>query len=321
MTDARPPDPLSHPHRDKAPLPSLIAVIATGGTIASQQNADGSSTPKLDGQTLLARLGDLPPVRLRPVDLFARDSSTLTLADMQAISDAVGHELADPEVAGVVVLHGTDSMEETALLIALQHPGGPVVLTGAQFTDDHAQADGPMNMAGAIRAVLDGPNGVRLAFGGRLLPAWGLVKHATDSADAFRLASGAAEPKLRLAAPVGDVRVDVVAVHPGCDATHIDASLAAGAQGIVLAALGSGNATSAVVDGVSRCRAAGVPVVLSSRVPTGRLAASYGGGGGGHDLVRAGAVLSTVLRPGQARVLLAALIAAGQVDRAQAVFS
>jgi L-asparaginase len=296
----------------------LVAVIATGGTIASQQNADGSSTPSLNGQALLSRLGDLPPVRLKPVDLFARDSSTLTLADMQAASDAVGAELARG-AAGVVVLHGTDAMEETALLLALQHPGAPVVLTGAQFTDDHPQADGPANMAAAIRAVLDG-GGVRLAFGGRLLPAWGLVKCATDSADAFRLASDAVAPDLMLTASVGGVRVDVVAIHPGADATHIDASLAAGAQGIVLAALGSGNATPAIAGGVARCAAAGVPVVVSSRVPGGRLAASYGGGGGGHDLVRAGAVLSAVLRPGQARVLLAALIAAGQVDRAGAFF-
>ncbi|WP_295047634.1 asparaginase domain-containing protein, partial [uncultured Paracoccus sp.] len=55
-----------------------VSVIATGGTIASRQNPDGSSTPGLDGQALLSRLGDLPPVTLRPVDLFARDSSTLT---------------------------------------------------------------------------------------------------------------------------------------------------------------------------------------------------------------------------------------------------
>lgn len=298
--------------------PPLVAVIATGGTIASRQNADGSSSPGLDGQALLARLGDLPPVRLRVADLFARDSSTLTLADMQAISDAVGAELADG-AAGVVVLHGTDAMEETALLLDLQHGDAPVVLTGAQFTDDHPQADGPANMTAAIRAVQVG-RGVRLAFGGRLLPAWGLVKYASDSADAFRLAADARAPGIRLTAPVGAVRVDVVAIHPGADATHVEASLAAGAQGIVLAALGSGNASPAIRDAVARAHAARVAVVLSSRVPTGRLAASYGGGGGGHDLVRAGAVLSAVLRPGQARVLLAALIAAGQVDRAKALF-
>ena len=299
----------------------LLSIIATGGTIASRAGADGSSTPSLDGQALLARLDGPPPVRLRAIDLMARDSATLTLADMQAISDAAGAELADPCVAGVVVLHGTDSMEETALLLALQHGPAVVVLTGAQFTDDHPRADGPANMAAAIRAALDGPgDGVRVAFGGRLLPAWGLVKYATDSADAFRRAADAPMPPIRLGAAVDRVRVDVVAVHPGADATHLEASLAAGAQGIVLAALGSGNATPAVVRAVARAHAAGVPVVVSSRVPLGRLAASYGGGGGGHDLVAAGAILSPVLRPGQARVLLAALIAAGQVDRAGALF-
>ena len=106
----------------------------------------------------------------------------------------------------------------------------------------------------------------------------------------------------------------------GADALHLDASLAAGARGIVLAALGSGNATAEMVRAVARCRSAGVPVVLSSRVPKGRLAASYGGGGGGHDLVSAGAILSTVLRPGQARILLAALLAAGRIEDAARLF-
>lgn len=298
----------------------LLSVIATGGTIASRAAPDGSSTPSLGGQALLARLDAPPPVRLRAVDLMARDSATLTLADMQAVSDAVGAQLADPQVAGVVVLHGTDSLEETALLLALQHGAAPVMLTGAQFTDDHPRADGPANLGAAIRAVLDGPLGVRVAFGGRLLPAWGLVKHATDRADAFRLATEAPMPPVRLAAPVDRVRVDVVAIHPGADATHVDASLAASAQGIVLAALGSGNATAGIVAAVARCRNRGVPVVVSSRVPTGRLAASYGGGGGGHDLVAAGAILSPVLRPGQARVLLAALLAARRTDEAARLF-
>ena len=289
--------------------PPMIAVITTGGTIASQQNADGSSTPSLDGQALLSRLGDLPPVRLRVADLMARDSSTLTLADMQAISDASGAELAGG-AAGVVILHGTDAMEETALLLALQHPGAPVVLTGAQFTDDHPQADGPANIAAAIRAVLEG-GGVRLAFGGRLLPVWGLYKAASDRADAFRLAMPGDHPVPHLPASLGPQRVDLVAIHPGADALHLDASLTAGAQGIVLVALGSGNASAPVAEAVARAHAAGVPVVVSSRVPEGVLTPAYGGGGGGHDLMRAGAIHARILRPGQARILLAALIANG----------
>lgn len=79
----------------------------------------------------------------------------------------------------------------------------------------------------------------------------------------------------------------------------------------MLAALGSGNATPALVAGVERARAAGVPVVTTSRVPHGLLAPAYGGGGGGHDLRRAGAIHARLLRPGQARILLAAMLANG----------
>lgn len=296
----------------------LVAVIATGGTIASRKDARGAASPALSGQDLLDLLPPLP-VRLRAVELLAQDSSSLTLADMQAISDAVAAQLADPEVIGVVVLHGTDAMEETALLLQVQgRDSRPVLLTGAQFSADSAQPDGPGNLADAIRAVLAGPAGVRLAFGGRLLPAWGLYKAATDRADAFALADPGAEARARpaLMQPVSGIRVDIVAVYPGTDALHLDASLGAGAQGIVLAALGSGNATAALVAGVARARAAGVPVVTSSRVPQGRLAPAYGGGGGGRDLLEAGAIHASLLRPAQARVLLAALIANGSADPA-----
>lgn len=296
--------------------PPLIAVIATGGTIASRKDAAGAASPALSGQDLLDLL---PPmqVRLRPVELFAKDSSTLTLTDMQRISDAVATQVADRAVAGVVVLHGTDSMEETALLLHVQGRGSkPVVLTGAQFAADSAHPDGPGNLADALRTVLDGTPGVRLAFGGRVLPVWGLYKLASDSADAFALAGEAAQaPDLpALPQPVSALRVDLVALHPGADALHVEASLAAGARGLVLVALGSGNATPAVVQAVARATAAGVPVVTSSRVPQGVLAPAYGGGGGGHDLVQAGAVHARLLRPGQARVLLAAMIANGHGD-------
>ncbi|AHK03593.1 L-asparaginase [Agrobacterium tumefaciens LBA4213 (Ach5)] len=291
-----------------------MAVIATGGTIASRRGADGASTPSLSGEDLLALVPQIN-ARLKPVDLMAKDSSSLTLADMQRISDAVGVELNDPAVTGVVVLHGTDAMEESSLLVHLQHAiTKPVVFTGAQFTADHPNADGPSNLAAAIETALDQTNaerGVLLSFGGRCLPAWGLYKLSADAADAFRSARPAAHAAaLELAVPLADLRVDIVAIYPGCDAAHIEASLQAGADGIVLAALGSGNANPGIAVAVKRCAERGVPVVVSSRVPEGLLVASYGGGGGGHDLVAAGAIHSSTLRPGQARILLAALIAA-----------
>lgn len=290
----------------------LLAVLATGGTIASSRGADGAARPRLGAGDLLALL---PPmaVELRPREVLAKDSASLTLSDMQRISDAVAAELADPRIAGIVALHGTDAMEETALLVQLQHaPRKPVVFTGAQFASDHPRSDGGRNLADAVRAALRpaaGP-GVTLAFGGRMFPAWGLYKFTSDAPDAFRrVAEEGATVTRPLPAPVGGFRVDIVATHPGSDGLHLEASLAAGARGIVISALGSGNATAELVAAIARAKAQGVVVVVSSRVPEGLLSPIYGGGGGGHDMRRAGAIHARLLRPGQARILLAAMLA------------
>lgn len=291
-----------------------IAVIATGGTIASKRGKDGASTPVLSGEDLLEFVPGLE-AELRPVDLMAKDSASLTLSDMQRISDAVGSCLKDGDVDGIVVLHGTDAMEETALLVHLQRRiSKPVIFTGAQFTADHPQADGPENLATAIRLACDPANadkGVLIAFGGRIVPAWGAYKFSSDSADAFRSARMIQIQSPVLPAPVGDRRIDTIAIYPGCDALHIEASIAAGASGIVLAALGSGNTTPCVVEAVRECSRRNIPVAVSSRVPEGLLTPGYGGGGGGYDLGEAGAIHAHTLRPGQARILLAALIASG----------
>lgn len=294
----------------------LVAVIATGGTIASQKVDSGAREPTLTGEALLARVANRH-CKLRAIELMSKDSASLTLADIQRISEAVGAQLQDPEVAGVVVLHGTDAMEETALLVHLQRRlSKPVIFTGAQFASDHPQSDGTGNFSGAINAALRDENtqrGVLLYFDGKLLPVWGVYKYSTELADAFHQSLPMASPaSLDLGDDFKMARVDIVAVYPGCDQTHVQASLAAGSKGIVLAALGSGNANPGLVEAVRRCTAQGIPVVVSSRVPDGRLAGGYGGGGGGHDLAAAGAIHASVLRPGQARILLAALIATGR---------
>lgn len=292
----------------------LVAVIATGGTIASQRDESGAAKPSLSGENLLSGLAG-ESVSVKPVELMAKDSSSLTIADMQAISDAVGVELADAAVCGVVVLHGTDAMEETSLLVHLQHRiGKPVVFTGAQFTADNPHSDGPANLRAAIAAAATSSNsekGVLLSFGDRLLPVWGLYKRSADDPDAFDLSGPSDCPHSPdLSVPVDAIRVDIVAIYPGCEATHIEASLNAGADGIVLCALGSGNANASIVDAVRRCSERQVPVVVSSRVPEGLLVAGYGGGGGGHDMAAVGAIHARTLRPGQARIVLASLLAA-----------
>lgn len=299
---------------DISPHP-VVAVIATGGTIAGKRGDHGATIPSVRADELMAMLPAMP-VQLRSIDLMARDSSSLTLLDMQEISDIVGVQLADVDVVGIVVLHGTDTMEETSLLVALQHRlNKPVIFTGAQFPPDDPRSDGAINLAEAISEALRPANaarGVQIAFGGRLLPAPGAYKQSSDQADAFAHAGTLAGDLPYLPSRVGDRRVDIVAVFPGCDACHLLASIAAGASGIVLAALGSGNANTEIVGAVAHHAKLGVPVVVSSRVPQGELRPTYGGGGGGYDLMATGAVQSRLLRPSQARILLAALVASSE---------
>ncbi len=296
----------------------VVSVITTGGTIASR-TTEGVAEPVLAGRDLLRDVADLSQFRIR--NLMMKDSATLKLADMQAISHAITEEFGDPGVRGVIVLHGTDSMEETSFLAELQQTDlRPVVFTGAQFTADDERSDGPANIKLAVRTVLDwspeedaNPAGgnVRVAFDGMVFVPRGLYKASTDSEDAFAQFNPSGQMTRLPDSDVSGIRVDVVLVPPGSDSVQIDASIAAGARGIVLACPGSGNSTPEVVEAVRRHVSNGVAVIVTSRVPQGLLSPIYGGGGGRYDLVEAGAIYSHFLRSSQARILLAALLASG----------
>lgn len=282
-----------------------VALLTTGGTIASSRDEHGVSRP-------VAGIGvDVDGVRVREV--MSKDSSALDFADLDTIRTAVSDALTEDGCVGVVVLHGTDTMEESALYVDLFHDDErPVVFTGAQRTADHVDPDGPSNIAAAVAAA-QSEHGVLIAFGGRLLPARGTIKKHTTDLDAFRSAA-LRRPKPLQWKPVAGIRVDIVALYPGADGVLIDACREAGASGIVLEATGSGNTNARVVHAVKEAVAAGVHVVVTTRVPFGETSPTYGGGGGGHDLLDAGAVFSRELRAGQARIQLAALIASGSTD-------
>lgn len=307
-----------------------VVVLGTGGTIASRRDASGAAQPVDPVGGLVAGLAP-DDVEVVARDLFVKDSSALTPADHQVIMHAMRTALEDPAVDGVVITHGTDTAEETAFLLDLVHTDPrPVVLTGAQRPADAPDADGPANLHDALLVAADPAArdlGVLVVFDALVLAARGTRKVHTHQTAAFaqpdggplgRVADGrlvvdrapAHRQHLELTQDIESVRVDIAAVYPGVDGTALSAFAAAGARGVVLVATGSGNANPEIVAAVAELTRRGVVVALTTRVDSGPVAGIYGGGGGGADLVAAGAVPLGTLRAGQGRMLVLALLAA-----------
>lgn len=301
-----------------------LVVITTGGTIAAGAGADGVLRPARTGAELTAGLTATGPgiagSGIEVIDLLAVDSSQLTPADWQRIGAAVDAAAAGG-ADGIVVTHGTDTLEETALWLELTYSGrSPVVVTGAARAADDPNADGPANLRDALTVAaspLARDTGVLVIFRGKVFAPLGTTKvggaevfggTAPVGVVAAEFTMTAGKTRAHLGGVNDPPRVDIVAAYPGADGVAVDAFIAAGARGLVLEAVGSGNAGAELIEAARRAGIAGVAVAVTTRVPGGHTAATYGPA---HELVHAGAVMVSGLRASQVRVLMMAALGRG----------
>ncbi|MFJ6368301.1 asparaginase [Streptomyces virginiae] len=305
-----------------------IVVISTGGTIASRWQGSGFAADA-DGNEVIATAPLPEGITVELVDLFSVNSPRLTTAHQLTLLRTVHEVLADPGVDGIVVTHGTDTLEESAFLLDLHHHDPrPVVFTGSQRPMGTADGDGPGNLYDALLTAANTRGlGVLIAFAGRVHAARGTVKTQAVELDAF------ADPSKELFGKIGfgkvtilrtpqrpaplplpampelPPRVDIVVHHADGDPVLLNAAVEAGARGIVLVGTGAGNATPEIVEAVRSAVRRGVLVALTTRVMAGPVTEIYTHGGA-VDLVAAGAVPTGTLRAGQARIaVLSTLLA------------
>jgi L-asparaginase len=318
-----------------------IVIFATGGTISMRRDPErGGAVPTLTGREILEAVPGVEEIAELRVREFGRfPGPHMTIERMWELRAAILAAVEDG-AEGVVVMHGTDTIEETAYLLDRSLPPEvPVAITGAMRNSSELSWDGPLNLVSAVRvAAAPGSHGrgTMVVMDERIIQGAEVVKTHTEEAGTFRSPNwgplgitdkghvlyyreSRRRPVLAPEAPV--LPVDLVKVTAGADARLVEASLESGAHGIVLEALGRGNVPPAVVPGVRRWTEAGKPVVVSSRSQRGRVLDTYAYAGGGHELREMGCIFADHLTGQQARIelMLALGVAGGEVGEVRRI--
>lgn len=308
-----------------------VVVITTGGTIASRLDpATGGVVPAVSGEDLVRAvpgLSEVADVEVRPFGNVL--GPALTPQDLFAIARQATEALARSDVSGVVVTAGTGMIEEGSYLCELLNTTSkPIVWTGAQFSADMWDTDGPRNLLNSVRVAISPEAldvGAVVCFNQEINAARDVVKqHKTNvhtftsldlgilgRADEDRIVM-VRRPARRRSYSVDRIEpnVDLIKLVSGSDERFFAASVAAGARGIIVEGFpGVGIVSPGALVGMVAARNAEIPVVLATRSPQGRTMAKYGGEIGAKDLVKLGVILAGDLVATKARVLLMVLLA------------
>ncbi len=323
---------------------NAVHLITTGGTIASRIDPiTGGAVPAVTAEELVSLA---PSIRTFTDDVRVTDFGLLQSWNIgpdvmreiaSVVSDALGHD----DVAGVVVTHGTDTMEETAFALdLLVDSAKPVVITGAMRNASDVAFDGPRNLAAAVRVAVDPASrgrGTLLVMNDEIHAARYVTKTHTTALGTFASPETGAlgliddrgvwfrnelpsAPHLTVARAATGVHL--VKMAAGADDIVLRALVSADVDGVVIEGSGAGNVANAWHDPIAELIDRGTPVVLVSRCLTGRIVPVYGGPGGGRTLHEMGVIDGGWLSGPKARVALSLALGSGMnVDAVRSFFA
>jgi L-asparaginase len=312
-------------------------MVFTGGTISMLADPDtGAARPVLDGKAILERTPGLDAIaQVEPIDWGLVPASHLRFDQILELSRLLRDALARPEVAGAVLVQGTDVIEETAFCFdLLVDSPKPVVVVGAMRRADEPDYDGPRNLRAAVQAAASAElrdQGTLVVMAGSILPANDVTKTHTSNFEAFKALNlgpvgQVTEGGVRLVSPrtsrptlgaIPDAAAEPVVLITAVVATNgelVRLAVRGGARGLVVAATGSGNTDPDLLAAARDAMASGVPVVLTTRCGSGTVSPVYGFPGGGAEWIASGAIPAGILGGPKARVALALGLGTGLDD-------
>lgn len=320
-----------------------VIVITTGGTIAMTTDRESQSMKPTDPHLLekaVPLLNDYADVEMEAFANFP--SAHVTPDTMRKLSETIGTYINRSDVSGIVVTHGTDTLEETAYFLDLVLPQAkPVVVTGAMRGFDECGPDGPSNMVNAVRVAAEPTSsgkGVMVVFNEEIHAARWVTKTHTSNVAAFRSPQNGPigivtksgplfyntpleQRKITLTNPV-KANVALIKAAAGTDDLFFRAATDAGVDGIVLEALGQGNIPPQMMPGLKDAIKSGIPIVIVSRSLSGVVQDVYGYEGGGKQLKDLGVIFSNGLNAQKARIkLILALSNTNDTAELKRVFS
>jgi L-asparaginase len=319
-----------------------LAAFFTGGTISMRFDpSTGGAVPALSGEEILAQVPGLDTIAdFDVIDFGKWPGPHVTPVRMMDLARAARDKLADESVVGAIVTHGTDTLEETAYLLDMVlNEEKPVVFVGAMRNSSELSWDGPGNLRSAVRVAVDPQArglGVIVAMNDQLIAAAEATKTHTESTDTFQsrdfgplgivdkdrvIITRRPIQRERISTDRIEERVDVIKMVAGADGRFIDFAINDGARGLVIEGLGRGNVTVAALPAIERAVKAGLPVVITSRCPRGRVLDTYAYEGAGKQLRKMGAILGGMLPSHKARIKLMLELGAGySVERIRESF-